>query len=222
MTGAFLATRTEKGPGVPVVKKPRGLTEVRLGGNAASDYDPEGDNSESPEAARLAIDGIRSTNWDTESYQGGFAGSDKSGVGLYVDAGKVIAARALALVTARPDFKAAVYGSETVPPNLGGWTRLTPVKQVKQDFTFRFDTRGHKYRNYLLWISELPPDKREGPGPGAVAPQVAARLRATAARARACRPVSGRRPRSSPGCPCPPASPILGAARSPRRPGWDR
>jgi serine/threonine-protein kinase len=158
VTAVFLATRTEKGPGVAVVKKPRGLTEVRLGANAASDYDPEGDNSESPEAARLAIDGIRSTPWDTESYQGGFAGSDKSGVGLYVDAGKVIAARALALVTATPDFKAAVYASETVPPKLGGWTRLTPVRQVKEDFTFRFDTRGHKYRNYLLWISELPPD----------------------------------------------------------------
>ena len=27
--------------------------------------------------------------------------------------------------------------------------------------TFRFDTRGHKYRNYLLWISELPPDKEK-------------------------------------------------------------
>ena len=75
----FLATRTEKGPGGPVVKKPRGLTEVRLAGDAASDYDPEGDNSESPEAARNAIDGIRSTNWDTESYQGGFEGSHKSG-----------------------------------------------------------------------------------------------------------------------------------------------
>ena len=119
VTAVFLATRTEKGPGVPVVKKPRGLTEVRLGRNA---------------------------------------GSHKSGVGLYVDAGKLIAARALALVTATPDFKAAVYASETVPPNLGGWTRLTPVRKVKQDFTFRFDTHGHKYRNYLLWISELPPD----------------------------------------------------------------
>jgi hypothetical protein len=141
------------------VKKPHGLSEVRLGGGAASDYDPEGDNSESPEAARNAIDGIRSTNWDTESYQGGFAGSHKSGVGLYVDAGKLIAARGLALVTATPDFKAAVYASETVPPNLRGWTRLTPAREVKQDFTFRLNTRGHKYRNYLLWISELPPDK---------------------------------------------------------------
>jgi hypothetical protein len=157
----FLATRTEKGPGGPVVKKPRGLTEVRLGGGAASDYDPEGDNRESPEAARYAFDGSVTTYWDTESYQGGFAGSHKSGVGLYVDAGRLIAARGLALVTATPGFKAAVYASETVPPNLAGWTRLTTVMHVKQDFTFRFGTRGHKYRNYLLWISDLPPDKEK-------------------------------------------------------------
>ena len=161
VTAAFLATRTEKGPGRPVVKKPQGLTEVRLAGAAASDYDPEGDNSESPDAARNAIDGIRATNWDTESYQGGFAGSNKSGVGLYVDAGKLIAARGLALVTATQGFKAAVYASETVPPNLKGWTRLTPVRRVKQDFTFSFNTRGHKYRNYLLWISTLPPDEEK-------------------------------------------------------------
>jgi hypothetical protein len=160
-TAAFLATRTEKGPGGPVVKKPRGLTEVRLGGGAASDYDPEGDNRESPEAARNAIDGIRSTNWDTESYQGGFAGSNKSGVGLYVDAGRFMSARALALVTATPGFKAAVYASETVEPNLKRWARVSPVATVKQDFTFRIRTGGHLYRYYLLWISELPPDSEK-------------------------------------------------------------
>jgi eukaryotic-like serine/threonine-protein kinase len=155
-TAVFLATRTEKGPGGTVVKKPRGLSEVRLAGDAASDYDPEGDNKESPEAARNAIDGIRSTNWDTEHYQGGFAGSHKSGVGLYVNAGKPLEARALALVTATPGFKAAVYGSETVPPNLKGWTRVSPAAKVKEDQTFRIQTRGRLYRNYLLWISDLP------------------------------------------------------------------
>src|ERR687894_347501 len=48
----FLAARTEKGTGGSVVKKPAELSEVRLAGDAASDYDPEGDNSESPDAAR--------------------------------------------------------------------------------------------------------------------------------------------------------------------------
>jgi serine/threonine-protein kinase len=155
-TAVFLATRTEKGTGGPVVKKPRGLTEVRLAGNAASDYDPEGDNRESPDAARNAIDGNLGTNWNTETYQGGFEGSDKSGVGLYVDAGSLIRGRGLTLATATPGFRAAVYASETVPANLRGWTRVSPEAKVKQDHTFRLRTRGRVYRYYLLWISALP------------------------------------------------------------------
>jgi eukaryotic-like serine/threonine-protein kinase len=155
-TALFLADRTEKGTGVAVVKKPPGLSQVRLARDAASDYDPEGDNQESPEAARNAIDGNTGTNWDTERYQGGFEGSNKSGVGLYVDAGSLIAARGLTLSTATPGFKAAVYASETVPANLRGWTRVSPELKVGQDQTFRLHTRGRKYRYYLLWITELP------------------------------------------------------------------
>jgi serine/threonine-protein kinase len=156
-TAVFLAARTEKGTGGAVVKKPPpGLTDVRLAGDAASDYDPEGDNKESPEAAGNAIDGNRGTNWNTETYQGGFEGSNKSGVGLYVDAGKQIPARGLTLVTSTPGFKAAVYASETVPPNLRGWTRVSAIRTVKEDHTFRLRTRERVYRYYLLWISELP------------------------------------------------------------------
>jgi hypothetical protein len=155
-TAVFLVDRTEKGTGGPVVKKPRGLSEVRLARDAASDYDPEGDNRESPDAASNAIDGNRGTNWNTETYQGGFAGSHKSGVGLYVDAGKPVAGRGLTLATATPGFRAAVYASETVPANLHGWTRVSPVQDVQQDHTFRIRTRERLYRYYLLWISELP------------------------------------------------------------------
>ena len=156
-TAVFLTTRTEKGAGGSVVRKPPpGLSEVKLAGNAASDYDPEGDNKESPDSAGNAIDGIRGTDWSTETYQGGFEGSNKSGVGLYVDAGKLIAARGLTLATATPNFKASVYASETVPPRLAGWTRMSPVQTVKQDHTVRLRTRGRVYRYDLLWISELP------------------------------------------------------------------
>jgi serine/threonine protein kinase len=158
-TAVFLAARTEKGTGGTVVKKPAELSElseVRLAGDAASDYDPEGDDKESDDATRNAIDGNRSTNWNTETYQGGFAGNDKSGVGIYVDAGKLIAARGLTLVTATPHFKARVYASETVPANIRGWVPVSPVQEVQQDHTFRLRTRGRKFRNYLLWITELP------------------------------------------------------------------
>jgi serine/threonine-protein kinase len=158
-TGVFLAARTEKGTGGPVVRnKPAELSDVRLAGNAASDYDPEGDNRESPDAAGSVLDGNRGTHWSTETYQGGFEGSNKSGVGLYVDAGKLIPGRGLTLTTSTPGFKAAVYGSETVPANLRGWTRLSPVAEVEEDHTFRLRPDGHRYRYYLLWISELPDD----------------------------------------------------------------
>ena len=46
--------------------------------------------------------------------------------------------------------------SETVPPNLKGWIRVSPVATVKEDQTFRIRTRGRLYRYYLLWITELP------------------------------------------------------------------
>src|SRR5918999_1124691 len=147
-TAIFLAARTEKGTGGSVVKKPAELSEVRLAGDAASDYDPEGDNRESPDAARNAIDGNLGTNWNTETYQGGFEGSNKSGVGLYVDAGRLLAARALTLATATTRFRAAVYASETVPANLRGWTRLSPVANVEEDHTFRLRPDGHRYRYY--------------------------------------------------------------------------
>jgi serine/threonine protein kinase len=155
-TALFLAARTEKGTGGTVVKKPSELSEVRLAGDAASDYDPEGDNKESGDATRNAIDGNLSTNWNTETYQGGFEGNDKSGVGIYVDAGRLIAARGLTLVTATPHFKARVYASETVPAGIGGWVPVSPVQEVEEDHTFRLKTRKRKFRNYLLWITELP------------------------------------------------------------------
>jgi hypothetical protein len=156
-TAYFLAERTEKGTGGTVVKKPAKLSEVRLAGGAASDYDPEGDNKESDDATRNAIDGNPTTNWNTETYQGGFEGNDKSGVGIYVDAGKPIAARALSLVTATPDFRARVFASETVPANIQGWVPVSADQKVGEEHIFRMrKTRGRKFRYYLLWITELP------------------------------------------------------------------
>ena len=162
VTAIFLAQRTEKGTGGTVVKKPAELSEVRLAGDAAHDYDPAGDGHESEDATRYAIDGVRGTNWNTERYEGGFAGNNnKPGVGIYVDAGKQIAARGLALTTATPGFKARVYASETVPASINGWVPVSPVENIeREDHTFRLKTKGRKFRNYLLWITELPEENR--------------------------------------------------------------
>jgi serine/threonine-protein kinase len=157
---AWFATRTERGPGEGATPKTPGLSTVNLDSDAASDYDPQGDGEESPEAARNAIDGNLTTNWDTETYSGGFAGSNKSGVGLYVDAGQPIRARQLDLVTATPGFQAEVYAANTIPGQIRDWTSVAPRGRVAQEQRFRLDTDGTGYRYYLLWIVELPEDNK--------------------------------------------------------------
>ncbi len=157
---AFLATRTEKGPGGTVTPQAKGLSEVRLGQDAADDYDPEGDDGEEyPEAARNAIDGQLPTNWETETYQGGQWPGGKHGVGLYVNAGSPITARRLDLVTSTPGFQAAVYGAPNgVPNSIGGWTKLSGNKTVKENQRFPLDAAQRRFRYYLVWITTLPPE----------------------------------------------------------------
>jgi serine/threonine protein kinase len=154
----FATSRTEKGAGDPVTPSAPGLSEVELGSEAASDYDPAGDGEESPEAAGFAIDGNRTTAWDTEQYQGSLSDLGKAGVGLYVDADSPVAARQLDLVTSTPGFRAAVYAANTVPGRIGGWTRVSRPVRVRQDQKIPLDTRGRRYGNYLVWITELPED----------------------------------------------------------------
>jgi eukaryotic-like serine/threonine-protein kinase len=157
-TIAFLATRTEEGPGRTATPRTPGLSEVELGRNAARDYDPEGDGEESADAVQFAIDGNPSTVWDTERYEGGFAGSNKSGVGLYVDAGDRVRARQMDVRTSTPGFTAAVYASDSVPDRVGKWTKVSSTVTVRPDQRIPLDTATQEFRNYLLWISELPED----------------------------------------------------------------
>ncbi|HEY8770270.1 MAG TPA: protein kinase [Thermoleophilaceae bacterium] len=159
---AWLATRTESGPGPASAPKSPGLAQLQLSAGAASDYDPEGDGEESPGQARNAIDGNKTTNWDTETYSGGFAGSHKKGVGLYLDVGKPVAARQLTLVTATPGYQARVYASNTVPDDITSkdWKAVSGATKVKQDARIALDTAGSPFRYYLVWISTLPPGNK--------------------------------------------------------------
>src|ERR671925_63008 len=153
----FATSRTEKGAGSSVTPRTPGLNAVDLPGRAAKDYDPEGDGEESAGESQFAIDGNRTTAWDTETYQGGLAGSNKGGVGLYVDTETEVAARQLDLVTATPHFKAAVYAANTVPGRIDGRTKVSPtVKDGAPDQRFELDNAHRRFRYYLVWITNLP------------------------------------------------------------------
>jgi eukaryotic-like serine/threonine-protein kinase len=155
-TIGYFATRTEKGPGQAAIPHTPNLSEVRLSGDAAHDYDPEGDDDESSSQVQFAIDGSQITTWGTETYQGGFEANNKSGVGLYVNAGSQVAARQLDVLSGTPGYKAAIYASNTVPPDIGGWKKVSGTLTAKLEQPFPLDTAGKRFRNYLLWISELP------------------------------------------------------------------
>jgi serine/threonine protein kinase len=155
-TIAYFATRTEKGPGKATTSRTPNLSDVALSRDAAHDYDPEGGDGESSSQVQFAIDPLPTTAWDTETYQGGFEANNKSGVGLYVNTGSPIAARQLEILSSTPNYKAAIYASNDVPDDIGGWTKVSPTLTAKEDQSFRLQTGNARYRNYLFWISELP------------------------------------------------------------------
>jgi eukaryotic-like serine/threonine-protein kinase len=157
---AYLATRTQPGPGNAVIPHAGGLSAVKLGSGAASDYDPEGDGQESPEATQFAIDGNNTTSWDTEMYRDGFAGVHKQGVGLYLNVGSPVSARRLVLVTATPGYDAIIYAANTVPGDIGDWTKVSTRTRIKETTRIPLDTAGRKFRYYLVWIVSLPPGNK--------------------------------------------------------------
>jgi tRNA A-37 threonylcarbamoyl transferase component Bud32 len=154
----FLATRTERGPGDAASVGGGSLRAVSLTGDAAHDYDPQGDEDESSEATQFAIDTNPTTMWDTESYDAGFEGANKAGVGLYVDAGSEVAAKQIDVTTSTPGFTAAVYAANEVPDDIDGWTKVSADLTVGQEQEIPLDTGGQSFRYYLLWISALPED----------------------------------------------------------------
>ena len=154
---AFLASRTETGPGEAVTPK-AGLARVQLASDAAHDYDPQGDVSEHGLASKNAIDGILPTEWDTESYDGGLQGAAKDGVGLYVDTGSPVAAKRVDLVTTRPGWTTSIYAAKgtEAPGDIVGWTKVSRDTRVDEDERIPLRTGGTKFRFYLVWITALP------------------------------------------------------------------
>jgi serine/threonine-protein kinase len=137
----------------PVVTEPQ----------AADDFDPlslDGVNEEHPDEVSLAIDGDPTTGWTTETYETDDLG--KEGVGLYVDAGKAVAARTLDVRTATPGWQTEVYGTAEDPPpeDLEGWGQPIGSGEVGSERAEIDLTTDQRLRYFLIWITE--PASSEG------------------------------------------------------------
>jgi serine/threonine-protein kinase len=155
---AILATRTETGAertGDAAPRKPAaGLVLVKF--NGVDDYDPEGDQRESPNSVRLATDGNRKTRWATEHYSAGLPGAHKTGVGLWVRTSKPVAATEMDLISPFANWQGAVYGANgDVPEDIRGWQRLSGTFTAKSVNKITLDTAGKPFSHYLVWVTKL-------------------------------------------------------------------
>jgi eukaryotic-like serine/threonine-protein kinase len=159
----WLATRAHHGTGNLNVKAPSSgsststpLKQVRLCQGCAFGFNPLGTPSNEHPDASLAIDNQLGTAWTTQTYYSGAL--NKAGVGLYVDARPMTAARVLRIFTTTPGFTATIYARKDQPPLSwpdSGWTKISAATVVSHRQDIRLTSSSTKYRFYLVWITSL-------------------------------------------------------------------
>jgi eukaryotic-like serine/threonine-protein kinase len=131
-------------------------------------YSSDPDKLENQDQASRAIDGDRSSGWQTEGYAQNFgAGGIKPGVGLVLDLGRSQEVGKLTLALAPTGgSQVTIYGSgDPRPTGFEGWTKLSETATASDRASF--DLEGsHQY--LLVWFSSLPQDD-EGKYRGGVA-----------------------------------------------------
>ena len=69
--------------------------------------------------------------------------------------------RRLEIQTPEPGWKMEIYGSRSKPSGewpSDDWTKLGGGTVESRKQSFKLDTGDRRYRYYLVWITELPPD----------------------------------------------------------------
>jgi serine/threonine-protein kinase len=132
------------------------LRPIGLNESDVHEYDPPPGDGRERGTQALALDGDPSSAWETERYDSPDLGNLKKGVGLYLDAGRSIVARALRIVTPKEGWTFEVYvARDSVPEDLSGWTLVASGQMDAARKTVDLDTAGQRSRYYLLWITKL-------------------------------------------------------------------
>jgi eukaryotic-like serine/threonine-protein kinase len=131
-------------------------TEVRLSNEAASEFDPEGDQQETG-TQELAIDSNPTgTAWSTEHYDSSDFGGLKDGVGLAIEVGDPVAAKSMVIKALTPGYDAQIYEATGSPPSsLSGWGQ--PVATITEGGeTESVTLPGKPAQALLIWITKAP------------------------------------------------------------------
>ena len=133
-----------------------GSSEIRLSSDAASEFDPEGDQRETG-TQRLAVDSNPTgTAWTSEHYDTPDFGGLKDGVGLAIDAGSTVAAKTMVVRSPTPGYDAQIYETSGSPPSdLSSWGQ--PVATISNGGgNETVALQGRPAKSFLIWITKLP------------------------------------------------------------------
>jgi serine/threonine-protein kinase len=124
---------------------PATASRIHLRGVGA--YDPDGTGGEHDSDAPKAADGDPTTYWTTETYNSGL---QKPGVGVVLDAGRVVSPKTIRVTTDTDGFTAEIRagGSKDGPFS----TRISPPEHVSGTTSFPIRGRG---RYFVIWITDL-------------------------------------------------------------------
>jgi serine/threonine protein kinase len=120
-------------------------------------YDPTsegGDGSEDPDEVGLATDGNPQTFWHTDIYSNQNFGNLKPGVGLVLDARRVVTLKRITVTTDTPGFPAKIQAGSS--PS-GPFSDDSAVRNVHGRTSFTL--QGAKARYYVVWLTGLPPGR---------------------------------------------------------------
>jgi serine/threonine-protein kinase len=118
---------------------------------ATGAYDPWGTGGENDANAFKATDNNGATYWETERYYD-HPSLNKPGVGLVLDAKRVVQLRQLGVATSTPGFTAVIRAGDS-PTHFPD--TVSTSQTVSGETIFTIVGKPHRY--YLLWITRLGP-----------------------------------------------------------------
>ena len=121
-----------------------------------TDYDPQGDGSESSYTASRATDGSLSTYWATETYNTQDWGRLKDGLGLVLDAGRSVKLSQLTVTT--PTFGSGFTARIEVGSSASGPFAIDSATTTVGGKT-TFTLQGKSGRYWVVWLTLLGPDR---------------------------------------------------------------
>jgi hypothetical protein len=149
IVGAVVAVLTigVGGVGPVVANKPAAPSHAPIRLLGLSGYDPYGDHAEHDSDAGKATDGDPSSEWTTEHYRS----FDKSGVGVLLDAHRIVTPTTFTLITDTPGYTAMIRAGDSAG---GPFGPVSAVETTSARTTFSI-THGTKARYYVIWITGL-------------------------------------------------------------------